>query len=156
MNKLATWCLLALLSTLSLQAQNTAFPSLGGNNSAAGPYGAFTGLNQFSAGAILGPTTFASLSSGLFASAVNGTAVVVTDGTPGSPCTGSGSGALAVRLASAWLCLPTSTPTALSIETNGTLNTSQGLINFTNANGCTWSNPSSGVEEVSCTGSGGV
>lgn len=39
---------------------------------------------------------------------------------------------------------------AITVETNGTLNTTQSLLNFTNANGCTWTNPSGGVEEVQC------
>jgi hypothetical protein len=141
--------ILCCMLTLGASAQSY-FPSLGGNNSATGPFGAFTGLNQFSSGAVLGPTNFAGLSTGNFASAANGTAVLVTDGTPGSPCTGSGSGALAVRLAGAWLCLPTSSGTTVSIQTDSTPNASQSTLNFTDANGCTWTNPSAGVEEVNC------
>jgi hypothetical protein len=38
----------------------------------------------------------------------------------------------------------------ISIQTNSTPNATQPTLNFTNANGCTWTNPSGGVEEVSC------
>lgn len=36
----------------------------------------------------------------------------------------------------------------VTLQTNGTNNTSQALLNFVNTNGVTWSNPSGGVEEV--------
>lgn len=39
---------------------------------------------------------------------------------------------------------------AITVQTNGTNNTTQSLLNFLNANGCTWTNPSGGEEEVSC------
>lgn len=41
----------------------------------------------------------------------------------------------------------------VDIQTNGVDNASQALLNFTNANGCTWSNTSGGIEEVNCSGS---
>jgi hypothetical protein len=56
---------------------------------------------HFLGGAILPLSTVANLPS----SAANGSMMVATDGTPGSsPCTGSGSGALAVRIGGAWVC----------------------------------------------------
>jgi hypothetical protein len=44
----------------------------------------------------------------------------------------------------------------LTIQTNGTNTSNQSLLNFLNANSCTWSNPSGGIIEVSCSGSSGV
>lgn len=42
----------------------------------------------------------------------------------------------------------------VTLETNGTQNLSQTLLNFLNANGCSWSNPSGGEETISCSSSG--
>ncbi|HSY92341.1 MAG TPA: hypothetical protein VK812_13270 [Candidatus Binatus sp.] len=61
----------------------------------------FTGFNQFTKGVELGPIVFASLGS----IPTLTTMIFVTDGTQGSaPCTGSGTGALAVRINGAWNC----------------------------------------------------
>lgn len=65
----------------------------------------FTNVNSFASGAILGPTTFAGLSTGNFAMAADGTFAYVTDGTPGNPCAGGGSGAPALRTGGVWQCL---------------------------------------------------
>jgi hypothetical protein len=61
----------------------------------------WTKPQHFLGGAILPLSTVANLPS----SAANGSQMVATDGTPGSnPCTGGGSGALAVRIGGAWVC----------------------------------------------------
>lgn len=44
---------------------------------------------------------------------------------------------------------------SVTIQTNGVANIAQSPLNFVNANGCTFSNASAGVEQVSCAGSGG-
>jgi hypothetical protein len=85
--------LLLLLGTAVAQTYVT--PNLSANN-------VFTGTNQFSAGAILGPFTAASLPGGPGA----GTVAVVTDGAPGSsPCTGGSTGALGIYVGGVWSCL---------------------------------------------------
>jgi hypothetical protein len=64
---------------------------------------AFTKQVTFSDGAILGPTTVVGLTS--LTSVQSGMAVYVTDGIPGTvPCSGGGSGALAVFGTLAWSC----------------------------------------------------
>lgn len=66
----------------------------------------FINTNAFLQGAVLGPTTFAGLSAGLYASAQDGTAAWVSDGNPGNQCTSGGIGALAIRDNGVWTCLP--------------------------------------------------
>ena len=44
----------------------------------------------------------------------------------------------------------------LLTKVNGTAVTNQALLNFTDASGCTWTNPSGGLIEVSCSGGGGT
>ena len=76
-------------------AQTYVTPNLSANN-------VFTGTNQFSVGAILGPFTAATLPG----SPGSGTVAVVTDGAPGSsPCTGSSTGALGIYVGGVWSCL---------------------------------------------------
>lgn len=61
----------------------------------------FTNTNQFTLGITVGPITFSQLA-GISTST---TFIYVSDATLGSsPCTGSGSGALAVRINGAWNC----------------------------------------------------
>jgi len=79
-------------------AQTHTFPALDTNNS-------FTGQDSFSQGIFTGPVAFAGL--GALVGTTN--IVYVSDGTPGSnPCSGSGSGAFAFRVGSAWTCSGTS------------------------------------------------
>lgn len=43
----------------------------------------------------------------------------------------------------------------VTLQTNGTNNSSQTTLNFSDTASCTWSNPSGGVEKVTCSGGGG-
>lgn len=61
-----------------------------------------TGQKTFTPGATLGPVLFANLN--ITPSQVNGTIVEVLDASPTTPCTGGGTGALAVRINGAWQC----------------------------------------------------
>lgn len=92
MKKLIAFAVLCSACFAQSAAKHT-FPALDTNN-------AFTGINSFSQGVVLGPSVFALLPGG----AANGTAIFISDGTPGTPCTGGGSGALAVRNAGVWNC----------------------------------------------------
>jgi len=60
------------------------------------------------------------------------------------------SGSLPIPGSPAPCCTPVTPTTTLTVETNSTANSSQTILNFLNANGCTFSNPTGGVEEVSC------
>lgn len=61
----------------------------------------FSGTNQFTKGITVGPITFSQLASISTAT----TMIYVTDATIGSnPCTGSGTGALAIRVNGSWSC----------------------------------------------------
>lgn len=42
------------------------------------------------------------------------------------------------------------TASAVTLQTNGIPNANQTLLNFTDANGCNWTNPSGGLLEVAC------
>lgn len=77
----------------------------------------FTNTNQFTLGITVGPITFSQLA-GISTST---TFIYVSDATLGSsPCTGSGSGALAVRINAAWNCSVAGVGSGVTSITAGT------------------------------------
>jgi hypothetical protein len=95
MKKFRSLCILILLCSSFMFGQTHVSPALDNAN-------IFTNTNQFTLGLEAGPILFANLGS---ISTANTTLVYITDATLGSsPCTGSGTGALAIRINGAWNC----------------------------------------------------
>jgi hypothetical protein len=93
MKKLSVFALI-LASVCAYSQTVHTVPNLDSNN-------AFTGTNQFTKGATLGPVTFANI--GTLAT-VPGAVAIISDGSPGTTCSGGGTGVIAVYLNGAWNC----------------------------------------------------
>jgi len=111
----------------------------------------FQATNQFLVGVDLGPVTFTNLPS----SPADGKMIYCSNCQQVTPCIGAGTGAVAQRVAGQWACTAGGGGgggTSAEFMVNSVDTSSQTVLNFQNANGVTWSNPSAGVIQASISG----
>jgi hypothetical protein len=102
----------------------------------------FTAPNQFQLGAQFGPLSFSSLPT-----ESNGTQIYCSNCRQTNPCVAGGSGAMATGIAGSWSC---TSGTAVALETNGTLNGSQTILNLVQSSPITITDNGTGNITLAC------
>jgi hypothetical protein len=131
-----TLIVLVLLADIFCRAQvvqNTA--NLGVQN-------IFTQPNQFTVGASFGPVFFSTLPA-----ESNGTEIYCSNCRQTNPCVSGGSGAMATGIAGSWSC---ASGIVITLETNGTVNGSQTLLNLAQSSPITVTDNGSGTITLAC------